>query len=526
MPEKRPVDPDEAARWEANDRRVHRLYEELETILKRHNPVDYAVFVSSRLREIESDPGSRGVSQTPPHRLIHSVEACCAYSRRQNHDPLTQNRFARVMNAYHEFSDPRHQDALVTNGSLDEFMLLLHREQMELQYIHTPEDIGRDWILFGDNPILVSFSEEFRSRHSLAPVDFLRLCYVAGSLAMRAESNGVFRTEWLRELFRDVSDAGFLSFLSLTARSPEGIGRRFAENRKDRSPYFQAVLRSAIFETPIMDMGGGNLLVLKDRLVFRHASECLYRSIKARREFLTEFAKGFADHAARIADSFPGVISIHNGTKLEKMSPGKSCDLLIEMADAILLVEIKAVRFTPEMLTVNSLQNDNSTTKITDGYLQTRITENDLGDGVFDSLVLDKSKPLQGVVVSYGEVPHVNSDWYFDSVLLPAYSKKVRSSVQAGAESSRRPVSMSIRSFERLVMCSHTLGRSPFSIVDEKSKLNFVETGDFDIHLPNLMRPMAGSIYQIPYLRSNERALFASLGLSEDELDQLMSMKS
>ena len=69
---------EERRRWE-NDRRMVRFYNSLESLLKRHNPVEYILAMGRRFHECSQD--DRKWRQTPPFRVVHSIEACCAYAR-------------------------------------------------------------------------------------------------------------------------------------------------------------------------------------------------------------------------------------------------------------------------------------------------------------------------------------------------------------------------------------------------------------------------------------------------------------
>ena len=86
------------------------------------------------------------MKRVPPHRLIHAIEASCAYSRKHNYERIDLNRIGRLMNVYNDYLDPLQQDAL--SSSFDHFIQLLHREQMELQFPPTYDVLGRNLSLY------------------------------------------------------------------------------------------------------------------------------------------------------------------------------------------------------------------------------------------------------------------------------------------------------------------------------------------------------------------------------------------
>jgi len=71
------------------------LYDALEKRLKRHRPRGYMTWMSKRLAESWTDP--QKFVQIPPHRIIHSIEANCAYWKEGYDDPATPNAVARSL---------------------------------------------------------------------------------------------------------------------------------------------------------------------------------------------------------------------------------------------------------------------------------------------------------------------------------------------------------------------------------------------------------------------------------------------
>src|SRR5947209_10790540 len=81
-----------------------KFYQELEAVLKRHQPIEYIPFAVSRLKEAVDDRKKGDFAkwiQTPHHKIFHSIEANCAFARKHNRDPVNLNRLFRVMNVYH-----------------------------------------------------------------------------------------------------------------------------------------------------------------------------------------------------------------------------------------------------------------------------------------------------------------------------------------------------------------------------------------------------------------------------------------
>ncbi len=83
-----------------------------------------------------------------------------------------------------------------------------------------------------------------------------------------------------------------------------------------------------------------------------------------------------------------------------------------------MLLETKAVSFVKTSLTDKSILEDTSTRQIAKGVQQLYATAHDIRTGKLDYLKFDKSKPLLGIVVTLGEIPLVNLDWYFDTSIM------------------------------------------------------------------------------------------------------------
>jgi hypothetical protein len=91
-----------------------RFYDQLQQLLKRFQPIDYAPFVANRIKRCSAEP--QLWAQTAPHHLLHSIEANCAYPRGQNHDPVTWNKLAE------EYCHERNVDD--SQGNVD--LLVVH----------------------------------------------------------------------------------------------------------------------------------------------------------------------------------------------------------------------------------------------------------------------------------------------------------------------------------------------------------------------------------------------------------------
>jgi hypothetical protein len=516
---------EERRRWE-NDRRMIRFYNSLEGVLKRHNPVEYILAMSYRLHECSQDP--KRWRQTPPFRVVHSIEACCAYARGHSEDPVTLNRLFKAMNVYHEHSDPMQQDAL--GSGLLQFLLLAHREQMELQYSHSGNDFGRAMTLFAEPGALPRSSKAFNEKYGLTPFQWIKLCFLSATAAANHPA-GLFPTSAVHNYVREAGlqetlpDNSVAAFFALASRTPRQIGDRFREERKKLPLYLHSCIRSALLETPLIALGPdiqgkAHMLLLIRDIMFRLGNDGLYRLMKGLDQFDSEIGDGFGAYVGRVLQHFEGTIRLLGEAELEKAASGKSCDFLLELPDAVVLVETKAVSFVKTSLTDKSILEETSTRQIAKAVQQLYATAYDLKTGRLDHFRLDKSKPLIGIVVTLGEIPMVNLDWYFDTFIMALASPKLEPPVFPSDNLTRRPISMSARTFEQLVMACNALKTSPVALFDQKQTMHPAMVGDWNTFLNQIVRDNEHEIRSLPFMRLQTARLMVSLGVPEADVEE------
>ena len=513
---------EEHQHWE-NDRRMIRFYDSLESILKRHSPIEYILAMGYRLAECKRDKTKW--RHTPPFRVIHSVEACCGYARGHSRDPVTLNRLFRTMNVYHEHSDPMQHDAL-DKGSL-QFLLLAHREQMELQYSHSQDDFGRAMTLFADPGALPTSSAGFCEKYGLTPFQWIKLCFLAATAAAQ-HAAGLFSTGAVYDYVREANlrltlpEEVVAAFFKLASRTPDELGRRFHDERKRLPRYLHTCIRSALLETPLIALGydrsGHEHMILLHRdLLFRLGNDGLYRLMKGLDRFDSEIGDGFEAYVGRVLRCFESRATLLGEAELKKATVGKSCDFLLELPDEIVLVETKAVSFVKTSLTEQSIREDTSTRQIAKGVQQLYATAHNLHEGRLNHLGVDRRKALMGIVVTLGEIPMVNLDWYFKSFIMSLASPKLEAPVFPSANLTRRPVSMSARTFEQLVMGCNARKTSPMRILDQKETMPPALVGDWNTYLNQIVRDNRDEIQSLPFMRPQIARLMVSLGVSRGQ---------
>ena len=264
------------------------LYDALERKLKRHAPRDYITWMSKRLAESWLD--IKKFKQTPPHRIIHSIEANCAYWKEGYREPVTWDAVVSIMNIYHDFVDTSQLN--VIPKSLERFFLMMHREQIPLQKRASWAHFLRSWILFVRDNLMTESRRGFYSHYDITMDQWVKVCLLCWMISIQ-EAGGSFLIKMLENPKIMISQETLESFLKYSAISPREIGQYFHDMRKNELYEFHSLIRSCFFEKPIVRFSDDSLIVPHTHLLFHHAGEGLYRLASTLEVFTTEFGNSF-----------------------------------------------------------------------------------------------------------------------------------------------------------------------------------------------------------------------------------------
>ncbi len=471
--------------------RMRQLYNKLETLLKRHQPKIYASFSAEFLRKGKED--FQYFKYAPPHLILHSIEANCAFARGQNADPVDWNRFARIINTYHDHED-QFQTALIPDN-LQMFFLWMFRQQIEIQYEPFKNDIARGWALFVKNKPLSQLEKSFFKKYHLSFEEWFKCCFAAHVAAEKAP-NGFFLKGCIKSLEPLKKLTSLETFYKISSITPKEIGKEFKRIRSKTRPQFHSLIRTIFLDKPLIDFGH-EVCCPKPSLMFRHSNEGLHKLLKdsseLKKEFGKEFGRSFENYIFTLLALFYDKVNLLNGKELEKKSPGKSCDFLLETKDCIILVECKTVRFNARILTENIIADDGSTTRVVSGLEQLYTTARDLENGVFPFSDVDNSKPTLGIVVTYGDIPFVNKDWYFETFFESKSKTDFDSSIYPSKKLSRRPIVLSVSGLEKFITVLNNAQASPLGLCERKNDKSYNEVGDWNIFLNSELKSLEKS---------------------------------
>lgn len=262
---------EEAVRKKSPKVALLELYDALERKLKRHAPRDYITWMSKRLAESWLD--DKKFVQTPPHRIIHSIEANCAYWKKGYREPVTWDAVVGIMNVYHDFVDTYQLNTI--SESLERFFLMMHREQIPLQKRASWAHFLRSWILFARDDSMAESRRKFYSHYGITMDQWVKVCLLCWIISLQ-EAGGSFLVKMVENPKIMISQETLENFLKYSAMSPEEIGHYFLDMRRNEPYEFHSLIQSCFFEKPIVRFSDDSIIVPHTQLLFRHAGEGLY----------------------------------------------------------------------------------------------------------------------------------------------------------------------------------------------------------------------------------------------------------
>lgn len=483
--------------------RMHRLYASLESALKWHQPRDYSAFVAQKLALAFEKPEL--LARYRPHHALHSVEANCAFSNQRFCDGVKNEHLDHVMNLYHEHQDPMHS-GLLNDEKLDHFFLVMHREQMEVQYAASRNEMARYQALFlADEPI-PKLANTMQRERGISVGSWIATCYFAVTAADQSPEKVFHKSVFSASPQYGVSENEVEQFLSQSSVSPREIRDRFVGLREKTKPQFHSQIRSVFLEYPLIRLEDDFYVSPHPPLLLRHSGQGLYKTLKGFPYFGNEFGETVCRFICKLLASLEEYEHLLTSSDLERYSPGKSCDFLVEFEDVILLVESKATSFVAERLVDSAILNDGSTTKIAKGIEQLHTTAYDVRSETFAKLGIDAKKEVIGVVATFGEIPFANSDWYRKSFIEKRAESRLAEPIFPSENMTQWPIVMSLESVEHLVATLNSFDSGLNDLVKEKDAKPYIQVGDWDRFLVSKMSEDPTRVQSIPFLLEYERA--------------------
>lgn len=488
------------------------LYDALEKKLKRYPPQVYIPYCSQQITKSRENP--KFLSKLPPHNLIHSIEANCAYHKSGYSDPINWDKFAKIMNVYYDYGDNPFQSYTI-HENIERFILMMHRQQFALQEGVSNSHLARTWSLFVNNAYMAKLSEEFEQKYKFTFEQWFHLIFLswvgANDNAYHLFKRNILLNCEFYKVTQEVIDA-FYQHISLTV---EQVKEKYKCLREDVEPAFHFLIQPILRDKPIIDFKNGTLIAPVPDLLFLYSDHGMLDLLSDIKGYDISLAKSFEAYIEKLLCCLNNKVKIISNKQLENLTEGKSCDFLIETKNEILLVECKATTFTAKMFTDKAILKNNSTGKIADALVQIYTTAYDLGNGVFDSLSVDKTKKVMGIIVTLGEIPLANLDWYFDSFIMvrAETEKKLTAPIYPSKSMQKKPITMSVETFENMIVIMNNTGSGLMDLSAQKEQVGIAYVGDWNTFLGQNLKP---EYEALPIVQENNNLFFKSMGVGNN----------
>lgn len=480
------------------------FYRELEAKVRQFQP---GHFIPSIVQKMRRYLDAQRYVRAPQFRIGMAIEANCAYHRGHASQQLTPYRYAQILNVFLEYQQPSLSDLI--KKDLGMFFHFLHREQLELQRSYSKPDLSRHQSIFlhADMPRL---SSEMIERYGFTPLQWFKAAFAVFATTEGNDTGCLtlsVGTEY-REIGLCKED--LLAYLAHSSSTPREIGERFKSLRENTKPQFHACIRSVFVEKPIIDFGEGRYLSPFPAVALQHAGMGLYSLLSTLPSFSIEFGPAFERHVQRVLQHIPYVQRILNHNDLDTMIEGRVCDLLLDCGDYVILVECKATTFTRNIITPETIPDDNSTIKVSEALVQLSNTARRIRNGDLDSIGIARDCKIESLVAVFGEIPFANAPWYYDRFLRSAAELQLGTPLSESLQDA--PIVLASPSLEYLVLAMHHQEANFSELRAHKKESGYGATGDWDTYLHE--RAKGGDLdAALPCVNDDFEEFFASFGI-------------
>jgi len=452
----------------------------LRQILKRYSPDSYGPTTANVLVDVLDNLQSW--KYFPPHHLVHSIEANCAYyAPAYANDNPTKNDLRRIINEYKRYQDPFLKYALEEKRNLHLALLAIARQQFGIQKQPEIRHFARYLILFAQNNPIPKIDRLFLAKYGIGIWDWMYLSFAVLALSLGQKRQFFTADNFYDSEVESIPKDAIEPYLELASLTVDEVGQRYLKYRRETPPHLYIFIPSVFYEYPLIRYKNGEYLVTHPEMLVYHASERLFAMCAEldEEDFLVGFGSNFEEYVRSIIEQLPNALSVRSELDMQRASQGRCCDFALEFEDAILLVECKATRYSARYLTENAIANDNSTGKIANAYEQIVATAKRLKDKEISSLFQSVDKPIFGICVTFGEFLFPNSPFY-SSLIIQRMSEVAEKNNDWFLPLGGAPQAMSIDTFEKFVVVLKDVDLSPEQLFMTQMKTNYTTDGDWD----------------------------------------------
>jgi len=396
------------------------------------------------------------------------------------------------------------------------WFLFMHREQIELQRDFSKSCLARLYRLFlKDNPMPM-LNHGFEQMTGLNLRDWIKCSFAVYGCVLKDQQLRFPRPIKLPDV--NLDPRKFELFLDRASAMPSQIGAWFLNKRHGTKSKFHTLIRSVFFQYPLIRHDDSNYVAPFPSLVFQYAESSIYETIKELPRFADEFGTSFETYVRGLVEQCAETPLVWTEGALKDAAKDKSCDFIIDQGSYLILVEVKATRFSRDILTPDNISTDNSTKKIAIAALQLLSSLRDLRDGRFRGLGIDANKPAFAVIVTYGEVPFANSEWYFERYLRPPIEERAASAGALDLDSfEATPIVLQANYFEILMGLLRYRFRTLPELIQDRTLQGYGATGDWDTYLIKLWETLAPDTASLPTTNPDVESFHAMLDFQKSE---------
>jgi hypothetical protein len=419
----------------------------------------------------------------PPHHLVHSIETNCAYHKSYRNQAVTLERINQIVNHYNSYHDPYLQHVLEEMKSLELCALAMARQQFPLQARPRITELTRSLMLFVRDIPLPVIAERFAKRYGFTLGDWVYLNFAIQAYTLNQKSPLTSVSNYTESEIDSIPRDAVQPFLEMSSLTPGQIAEQYHSVREEFPIYLHIFIPSVFLKYPLIAYDDGEYLVVHPGLISRHAIDGLYRICEEldSETFHSEFADSFELYVGRVFEDLIGKNRVWTESEIQSISPGRTCDYVIDHQDCLLLVECKSARYSATLLTENAVAGDNSTGKIAEAFEQLYHTAVRINDKRLVEVLGSQWKPMLGFVVTFGDLHFTNSPSYHQSFIIPRAD--LPDQERWPYPLAEEPQVVSINTLEDLVIVLNSQRLSPVELVNRKLSQDYYKDGDWPPYL-------------------------------------------
>lgn len=464
-----------------------RFQQEVERCVKRCNPAELAISLSTVINRVHSNPDL--MAQWPIHYMMHAIEACCAYHRRGYNEPITETLLRKIINVYNTYYDPLSEYHLTESNRLDVFFAMYARQQFYLQGSASRFDLARGVLLFNEASYpktSIACLNEF----GFGFQDWMLFCFTLHAGLMSRSVPIITPDYFLAIKGQVIPPERLANLFSVLSATIDEVGEAYRSTRLKYGILYDPFFPSSFSTRPFLNLGNGQYLAPHNGLVLEQGVGGLFDFGKDhwKEQFGAEFGSAFEKYIGSILTELP-TVGIYTEGDMRRHTDKEICDYIIVTGDSVLFLECKAVEYSAATSSEGAIKGDNSTTKIAKAVDQLFSAARQVARGELAALLGDvRGRRFVGIVATFRHIYMVNTDDYWERAILPrASAAEVR---EWNALFAFRPQTLDVNELEQLILLARN-GTSPADIFQDKLRESEYLIGEWTTYLEKRTQGMS-----------------------------------